>query len=104
MKYQAANVADFRENRRVDEDGLSEEVRVLRSDIQAIKKYQRHGAYVNISCPYGTIMDGEDTFEMACSIGEITTVSHKHNTKYNLVPRCSIGEITISVVSYLEVQ
>jgi hypothetical protein len=73
MKYQAANVAVFRRNRSVNEEGLSDEVRPLRPIyteyiIYRAIKQSKYTELMYISCLYGRIMDGENTLEKAYNV------------------------------------
>jgi hypothetical protein len=65
LKYQPDNVSDFRENRRVEQEGLSDEVRALRPDISFVRRSGNinYTELLDISCPYGRIMDGDNTLE-----------------------------------------
>jgi hypothetical protein len=65
LKYQADGVANFREDRRVEEEGLSAEVRALRPDMSFLRRSGNvsYTELLDISCPYGRIMGGDNTLE-----------------------------------------
>jgi hypothetical protein len=67
LRHQVGNISDFRENRRVDEEGLSDEVRALRPDISFVRKSGNitYTELIDISCPYGRMIYGDSSLENA---------------------------------------